>query len=203
MAGFIGKLDADHTLWAGPGPSLPTLSSAILNNQTAVDRNRTLALLRERILAFAASRTQRETAEDLSQEVLIVLEQKYPEVQTLDELVPLALQIMRYKMLGQHRKSARRGEYRQVSVDDLPLTNPGPDPETQAEHRQAREQLRAAIRKLEGRCRQIFRLKLEGKKFPEIQGILGASSLNTVYTWDFRCRQQLLKLMGGRWETTK
>ena len=54
--------------------------------------------------------------------------------------------------------------------------------------------------KLEGRCREVFRLKLQGKSFGEIQEILGAKSVNTVYTWDFRCRQQLLKLLGGRWE---
>lgn len=168
-----------------------------------MDRNRTLALLRERIVAFAASRLQRDTAEDLAQEVLVVLEQKYQQVEALEELVPLALRILRFKMLGQHRKSARRGEYRQVSVEDLPLADPEPDPETLAERRQARECLREAMLKLDGRCREIFRLKLEGNTFPEIQGILGASSLNTVYTWDFRCRRQLLKLMGGQWENRR
>jgi RNA polymerase sigma-70 factor (ECF subfamily) len=59
------------------------------------------------------------------------------------------------------------------------------------------------MRKLDGRCREMFRLKLEGKSFPEIQGILEAASLNTVYTWDFRCRKQLLKLMGGGWEANR
>jgi RNA polymerase sigma-70 factor (ECF subfamily) len=29
---------------------------------------------------------------------------------------------------------------------------------------------------------------------------MGAGSINTVYTWDFRCRQHLLELMGGSWE---
>jgi RNA polymerase sigma-70 factor (ECF subfamily) len=32
---------------------------------------------------------------------------------------------------------------------------------------------------------------------------MGAQSINTVYTWDYRCRQQLLDLMGGNWETDK
>jgi RNA polymerase sigma-70 factor, ECF subfamily len=40
-------------------------------------------------------------------------------------------------------------------------------------------------------------LKLEGKTFPEIQGILGAASINTIYTWDLRCRKQLQERMGG------
>ena len=165
-----------------------------------MDPDQTLRLLRERIVAFAASRLQREFAEDLAQEVLVVLMEKYRHVEALEELLPLGLQIMRYKMLGAHRRSARRGEYKTVDVNELPLPNPGPDPETLARQRQARERLKAALLKLEGRCREIFRLKLEGRNFPEIQGILGAGSLNTVYTWDFRCRKQLLKLMGGQWE---
>ena len=39
--------------------------------------------------------------------------------------------------------------------------------------------------------RRIIALKLEGRSFIEIQKILGAASVNTVYTWDFRCRKQL------------
>ena len=62
------------------------------------------------------------------------------------------------------------------------------------------EQLRAAIPKLGERCRELFRLKLLGRSFPEIQEEMGAASVNTVYTWDARCRERLLKMLGGRWE---
>jgi hypothetical protein len=37
-------------------------------------------------------------------------------------------------------------------------------------------------------------------KFPEIRVVLKVDSLNTLYTWDFRCRKQLLEAMGGSWE---
>ena len=168
-----------------------------------MDRNLVLSKLRERIVAYAASRVQRDVAEDLAQEVLIVLERKYPQVETLDELLPLSFQILRFKLMGLRRKAARQGEYSQEPVEELPLPDPGEDPETAAERNQARERLRAALKKMEGRCRDLFRLKLEGKTFPEIQGILGAGSVNTVYTWDFRCRKQLLKLMGGKWEAVR
>ncbi len=167
------------------------------------DRNWILGKLRERIVAFAASRTQRDVAEDLAQEVLIVLEEKYSQVESLDELLPLSFQIVRFKLMSLRRKAARRGEGRQVAVEDLPLPDPGEDPEAAAERNQARERLRAALSKLDGRCREMFRLKLEGRTFPEIQNILGAGSLNTVYTWDFRCRKRLLDLMGGGWEVNR
>jgi RNA polymerase sigma-70 factor (ECF subfamily) len=29
---------------------------------------------------------------------------------------------------------------------------------------------------------------------------MGEHSVNTIYTWDLRCRKQLLQLMGGSWE---
>ena len=166
-----------------------------------VERDRLLAVLRERIVAYAASRIQRDAAEDLAQEVLVVLEEKYRHVEALDELIPLALQILRYKMAGAWRKMARRGEHKQASVEELGLADPAPDPESAAGLAEARERLKSAIRKLDGRCKELFRLKLEGKTFPEIRTILKASTLNTVYTWDFRCRKRLLALMGGRWET--
>jgi RNA polymerase sigma-70 factor (ECF subfamily) len=47
----------------------------------------------------------------------------------------------------------------------------------------------------------LIRLKLQGKSFAEIQEIMGAAALNTVYTWDHRCRKNLLELMGGDWES--
>lgn len=162
-----------------------------------MDRSSILVLLRERIVAFAASRIRTgagaATAEDVAQDTLLLLEQKYAHIETLEDLVPLALQIARYKLLGLHAKSLRRGEAGYVPVDDFPLADPVDDPEALLARRQRLERLESALTKLGDRCRTIFRLKLEGHTFPEIQIILGADSINTVYTWDFRCRKQLLE----------
>jgi RNA polymerase sigma-70 factor (ECF subfamily) len=165
-----------------------------------MDQDEILNSLRERILAFATLRVARAQAEDLTQEVLVVLHEKYPNVADLTELVPLAFQILRFKMLDAHRKSLRRGEYNQESVDDLPLADPGADPATQLDQKQRVDRLLFAIAQLGERCRDLFKWKLEGKSFPEIQKIMGQTSINTVYTWDLRCRKQLLSLMGGSWE---
>jgi RNA polymerase sigma-70 factor, ECF subfamily len=160
-----------------------------------------LARLRERIVSFAASRVGRDAAEDLAQEVLVLLHEKYPQVTRLEELLPLSFQIVRFKMTSLRRKAARRGEYTQVSVDEIQTPDPAADPLSALERRQMSERLSQAIGKLEGRCRELFLLKLEGKGFAEIQKALGAASINTVYTWDARCRKRLLDLMGGSWET--
>jgi RNA polymerase sigma-70 factor (ECF subfamily) len=165
-----------------------------------MNRDKILTSLRERILAFATLRVSRAQAEDLTQEVLVVLHEKYPNVADLTELVPLAFQVLRFKMLDAHRKSLRRGEYNQESVDDLPLADPGDDPATQLDQKQRVDRLLAAMAQLGERCRKLFKWKLEGKSFPEIQKLMGQNSINTIYTWDLRCRKQLLSLLGGSWE---
>jgi RNA polymerase sigma-70 factor (ECF subfamily) len=165
-----------------------------------MDRDQILASLRARILAFSTSRISREAAEDLTQEVLVLLHEKYARVTELTELVPLAFQVLRFKMLDAHRKSLRHGEYNQEAVEDMPLADPGDDPAQQLDQKQRVDRLLAAVAQLGERCRELFRLKLEGNSFPQIQRLMGQTSINTIYTWDLRCRKQLLNLMGGTWE---
>ena len=163
-------------------------------------RDDVLVRLRERIVCFAASRFQRDVAEDLAQEVLIVLHEKYANVDRVEELLPLALQIVRFKMLAQRRKSVRRGEYQQVSVEEIQIADGATSPAVAAERAETRDRLLRAISQMGDRCKRMFGLKLQGKGFGDIQAILGAASINTVYAWDFRCRKQLLELMGGSWD---
>lgn len=132
--------------------------------------------------------------------MLALLHEKYADVIELTELVPLAFQVLRFKMLDAHRKALRRGEYNGESVEDLPLADPSGDPATQLDQKQRVDRLMAAMAKLGERCRELFKWKLEGKSFPEIQQLMGQTSINTIYTWDLRCRKQLLSLMGGSWE---
>ena len=164
-------------------------------------RDETLNHLRERILAFATSRGSREVAEDLAQDVLMVLHEKYPQVTELTELVPLSFQILRYKMLDLHRKMLRRGDYVQESIEDRQIADCEGDPSVQAEQKERVTHLIESLEQLGERCRKLFRLKLQGHTFPEIQHIFGERSINTIYTWDSRCRKQLLSLMGGRWQS--
>jgi len=167
---------------------------------TPVERDAILAKLRERILAFAASHLARDVAEDLTQETLLLLEEKYSHLDRVEDLLPLSLRIMRFKIVSHRRKAARRGEYTQVSVTDIALPDLESNPADQVERKEMLDRLAKAVAQLGDRCRQLIRLKLQGKTFPEIQKIMGAGALNTVYTWDYRCRRNLLDLMGGNWE---
>jgi RNA polymerase sigma-70 factor (ECF subfamily) len=165
-----------------------------------VERNQILELLRERIVAFAASRYRRDFAEDVAQEVLQLIHEKYPHVTELDELLPLSIKIARFKIMSGVRTGQRRGEGTQVPVDELPIADSGLNPAELAEKRQQVDQLKAALLTLGERCRQLISYKLQGKSFAEIQSIFGISSITTIYTWDLRCRQQLMQAMGGSWE---
>jgi RNA polymerase sigma-70 factor (ECF subfamily) len=163
-----------------------------------VDRDQILGRLRERILRYAASKLSKDSAEDVAQEVLMVLHEKYGAVDGIEDLLPLSLEIARFKIWGARRKSVRRGENTQVSVDDLPLAGHDADPLEQTERRQRLDKLEAALKQLGDRCRDLFRLKLEGYSFPEIQKRLKVETMNTLYTWDFRCRKQLAAMLGEK-----
>ena len=165
-----------------------------------MQRDEILARLRERIFRFAASRLSKDAAEDLAQEVLVVLHEKYAQLDRVEDLLPVSLEIARFKIMSSRRKIVRRGEHTQVSVDDLPLAGATDSPFDQAARREQLDKIESAMKQLGERCRRLLRLKLEGHTFPEIQKRLGVASLNTVYTWDFRCRKQLLEKLGGRWE---
>ena len=133
----------------------------------------------------------------------MLLHEKYPHLERVEDLLPLSLQITRFKMMSLRRKTVRHGEYIQVSITDIPLPDLEASPADQFERKQMLDRLARAIPQLGERCREMIRLKLQGKSFPEIQKILGVAAINTIYTWDHRCRKNLMDLMGGDWEPKK
>ena len=163
-------------------------------------RDEILRLLRERIVAYAASHVSRDVAEDLAQEVLMLLHEKYAHLERAEDLLPLSFQIVRFKIMSLRRKTARRGEYDQVSITDIPLPDLESDPADAFERKELLERLARALPQLGERCRDLMRLKLQGYTFPEIQKRMGVAAINTIYTWDHRCRKHLLEIMGGSWE---
>jgi len=130
-----------------------------------------------------------------------VLHEKYSALDRVEDLLPLSLEIARFKILAARRKTIRRGENAQVSVDDLPLAGAGPDPLEQVVRLQRLELLEAALKGLGARCREIFRLKLQGLNFIDIQKQLKVGSINTLYTWELRCRKELRERLGSGWES--
>ena len=179
----------------GGSSAAATGSPPVAGESPALARQAVLAALRERVLAFAASRMGRDVAEDLTQDVLVLLVQKYPAVEHAEDLVPLSLRIMRFKMAGYRRRVRRRGEDTAKPADELDLPDRGPSPAEAAERSRLAERIESAAAHLEPRCQTILRMRLEGYSFPEIRTHLRAAAIGTVHTWDFRCRQKLLALV--------
>lgn len=133
----------------------------------------------------------------------MLLHEKYAHLERPEDLLPLSLQIVRFKIMSLRRKAVRHGEYTQVSITDIQLPDLDSNPADYVERKEMLDRLSRAMGQLGDRCRDLIRLKLQGKNFPEIQKIMGAAAINTVYTWDHRCRKHLLELMGGSWEPEK
>lgn len=120
----------------------------------------------------------------------MLLNEKYAHLDSREDLVPVAVRIMQFKMRTQ-RRSQRIG---MVDAETTVIADDSPDPESAARYEELRTRIMAAVEKLGKRCRRIFLLKLEGYNFIEIQQQMHVASENTIYTWDRRCRQQLRKL---------
>ena len=177
---------------------------------TAVDaegglgRDTLLEKLGQRIRRFAASKVPEDVAEDIAQDVLMLLITKYADKTELSDLAPVAFRIVRFKISAYRTKTTRRQEHLAIPLDDL-VDRLESDrrfsrPDDRLRQRQLSTRLVAAMSRLGPRCRRIFMMKLEGHGFAAIQHAMGANSINTVYTWDARCRRRLLELMGGSWE---
>ncbi len=139
------------------------------------------------------------TAEDVAQDTLLVLEEKYSHVEGLEDLVPLAMQIARYKIMALHTKSIAPRRRHVGPGRRFPIADPAEDPEAMLERRQRLDRLETALLALGDRCRDLFRLETAGPEVPRDPAAHGAESINTVYTWDLRCRKQLIERMkGGR-----
>ena len=130
----------------------------------------------------------------------MVIHEKYAHLTAIEDLLPVALQTTRFKMMAVRRKMVRHGEHTAVPADELPLSDGRPSQADELDRKQQRERLARAIQGLGDRCRQMLQWKLAGKGFAEIQVLLGVGSINTIYTWDHRCRKQLLEAMGGSWD---
>ena len=173
----------------------------------ALTRDEVLARVRARVLAAARARLSPADAEDLTQEALMLLTTKYAHVAAAEELVALGVRIVALKRTALWRKAARRramGDTPAAPVDPGdgdPLeraASVAPDPEAIAHARERLSMLVEAAARLDGRCREILRRKLQGASFVEIAFELGRP-VNTVYSWDWRCHRRLKALLGDRW----
>lgn len=168
------------------------------------DRQEIFSKLRERIRGYATSIVGADRAEDVAQETVIVLVEKYESVETLTELLRIAFKVARFKIgnlirLEGRRKTGGLEDEQWEQIQDTPER----EPEDEAIRREQISQLAEAIRSLSKKCQEIFRMKLEGHNFADIAEALRAGSVDTLYVWDHRCRRKLKEVLGQHygWKT--
>ncbi len=155
------------------------------------DKELLFSKLSERIRGFATSRVGSGRAEDVAQETMLVIAEKYGDVTDTSECLRLAFKIARLKISNLWRLDRRRktSGVDSEELERFPSEDDAPDREMMRS--QMIDQLTKAMSGLTVRCREIFRMKLDGLRFAEIAKRLKVKSLNTVYVWDHRCRQRL------------
>ncbi len=182
-------------------------SPAAMTDEGTLSREEVLTRVRARVLGAARARLSPADAEDLTQEALLLLTTKYAHVTAAEELVALGVRIVAFKRSALWRKGARRERLtgappRPVEPgDEDPFDRvPGglPDPEAIALAKQRLSTFIEAATRLDGRCREILRRKLQGASLVEIGVELGRP-VGTVYSWDHRCHQRLKGLLGEHW----
>jgi RNA polymerase sigma-70 factor, ECF subfamily len=163
-----------------------------------------LELIRKRIREFATAKTKigKDRAEDVAQGCIVVLMEKYPHIRDLTTMMKIAIVVARNKMFEQFRQDKREMQFPDDRGDHAnKFEEAVPDPADflrEMERRQVVDRILGAMVRLGERCRDVLRLKLiESKGSASIKEILGVNSINTVYTWERRCLQQLIDIAGG------
>lgn len=158
------------------------------------EREAILQQIHARIRGYAASKVDEERAQDLAQEVMVVLLEKYTDLDDPEDLLPVAIQTLKFKLWGDNRRRWRRKEDQQVPVEDLALHYDGPSPEQRTIRQEYRDALRKAVGQLRRPCQELLTMQLEGMSPKEIIQRLGEPD-GTVYARINRCRKALEKEM--------
>jgi DNA-directed RNA polymerase specialized sigma24 family protein len=165
-----------------------------------------LAVLRERILAFAVRRLVPHwadfgEAEEIAQSCIVALWEQYPDKRELAEMVRIGIGVARHKIAQFHRDRERMpdisGDAADVWESQYPRNPYSGDRVLESLcARQDMDRLLLGMLKLPGRCRELLRLKLiEQKSYAEIRATTGISG--NIYEVTRRCFQSLLRNIGG------
>jgi RNA polymerase sigma-70 factor (ECF subfamily) len=160
----------------------------------SVHREEILARIRARVFNYLASKggRDRERAEDVAQDTIMLLITKYASVEGETDLTKLSVTISRYLSMAAHRpdKLTELPEF----LDPVDLS-PGPD--GVMSKKQLQQRVRQAILRLGPRCRELYELMLQEYSTEEIRERMKAGKAGNVYVWKNRCNEQMQKILGG------
>lgn len=158
------------------------------------EREKILEVIRARVFKYLASKggRDRERAEDVAQDTVMLLITKYAHVEGEADLTKLSVTISRYLSMA-----ARRPGKLTDLPDFLEPVDLSPGPDSAVNQKQLQQRVREAILQLSARCRELYELMLEDYSTDEIRDRMKAGSANNVYVWKSRCNDQMQKVLGG------
>jgi RNA polymerase sigma-70 factor (ECF subfamily) len=165
--------------------------------QVSAEKEAILKMIFERITGYATLKIRNvDEARFLAQDtiMLITTDPRYTPLEKEQDLLPVAITVAHYKILEWFRRRERNF----LSTDDLAntLIDKGPKQDEALDSKRFQERIYACIDKLGEKCRKLLLLKINGYTFEEIRRHFRIDRINTIYTWDFRCRKALRDLLG-------
>jgi RNA polymerase sigma factor (sigma-70 family) len=157
------------------------------------DRNQRFGTLRKRIVSSIARRFGYQRAEDMAQNVMLVLLRRYPDLKEED----LARVAYKIKAKIGLEEITRRHPSQEPEHGWGDLTDDRPTPERSLIQREVAARLEAGIARLEKRCKELIRYRLSEMESKEIAQRLNVT-IDTLFVVEKRCRDRLKKLMLGK-----
>ncbi len=138
------------------------------------------------------------TNEDLVHEALIIIYEKYKDIEFERGVLPWAYGVLDRVMSGDYRTKTRREKIINIHRDDVIKLHENNDSvEEQVASTELAEELCCALNQLNNNAKEIFKLKLAGFSGDEIQQKLGISRSSLDVTV-FRGRKKLKKKLAKR-----
>jgi RNA polymerase sigma factor (sigma-70 family) len=165
-----------------------------LNTQMSKDEK--IKLIRERIVAFLQFLgASQQDAQDIAQDVLILLEEKYKNIEDVENLVAVAIQTARFKLWDLRRKAETKAARYGTSADTVHVPARTLTPEQILLAQEQTAMLVEAIGHLDEDCRRLVELQRDDRTNDEIMVALGCTAPQ-LSVRRFRCFARLRKLLG-------
>lgn len=163
----------------------------------ALERNELYETLRERIRIFLTSKVGEQMAQELTQQVLLVMWRKYADKTSPEEAVKIAVGIGKKLLLARFRDSRPIVD---TPVDEIPLADSRPLPgDEEDENPQVvvfREFLTSP--RCTEQCRKLFQLDLAGIEIEQVMTRMNTSSKQDIFNWRHRCRKTAKEFIWSR-----
>jgi RNA polymerase sigma-70 factor (ECF subfamily) len=161
------------------------------------ERERVLKLVYDRIVAYLASSPRaRHVAEDLAQDVMVVLMERYGHIESEDELRNIAYQTARWKIISYLRLKDSAVSFAGVDVTEVQLPAESGNPAEAMERKEIAQRLASALREIGEPCRTLLHMFFAKKSGREMAATLMQTE-RAVASRLARCKRTVANIIRG------